>query len=184
MAQDDVERLQRQIIEDLVRIDSMLAKLLPKDPALLIAPMSHGKWSLAEHGFHIVLTLEDCWARFDRALVSDQAHVGTRTWSQKIALHAVLATHRYPRGKSTLPHLEPCVMLDRTSILGHLRVARDGLIGLERQLRLGSGHRASQHPVFGPIPFGQWVRLLLIHALHHKRLMQKMLGHGTKDGLS
>ena len=170
MAKEDIEQEQRRIVEDLVRIDAMIGKLLPDDRDVLMQPMALGKWSLAEHGLHIVLTLEDCAQRFESA---GQGQPGS--WSQRLALHAILVTFRFPSGRRAQTHLCPNIMLDRTTILSRLRESRDRLVALEKQLRLGTGHMAASHPEFGMISFSKWIRLLLIHAMHHKRLMRNML---------
>jgi hypothetical protein len=168
--------LQRRAIEDLVRIEAEVGKLLPLTHEALLRPATNGAWSPSEFGLHIVLTLEDCCVRFQQALSDSSIQSLQPTWTQKMAQKAVLVTFRFPTGKQADPGVTPQIMLDRETILHRLISSRDSLLDLERKLQRGDSQPFVAHPILGPMSFYSWIRVLLIHLLHHKLLMSKGLG--------
>ncbi len=168
------ESKQRAVLEDLVRIHRLLEKCLKEGGRHLLVPPPGGGWTLSESVLHVILTLEECAGNFEAARDTHRSLPAT-TWGQRLARRAVLMTFRWPPGLSASVSHQPDILLDEDTLLRRSLAARDHLVRLESVLRQDSRLCEIHHVTFGRITLDQAVRLLLIHALHHKSLMQRRL---------
>ncbi len=168
MTKDRDKALRRAILEDLVRIVAEVRKLLNRDLPELHRPGGGGRWSLAEVALHIVLVLEDCHQRFEEALDENREPPTPPSFTQILNQKMILTTFRYPSQLQALQGLVPGIMLTGDEICSRLEEAKDHLLRIEAILIGRHKTFLVQHPRFGAMSFFHWVRLVLIHTLHHK----------------
>lgn len=175
MTQNTDKTARRTIIEDLVRIVAEVKNLLNRELPVLHRPGPKGSWSLAEIGLHLVMTLEDCHQRFGTVLEDSSQTRPAASLGQILNQKVILTTFRYPSGLQAESNLLPRIMLAEDEICLRLEEAKDQLLMVEAALYGQQKTLKVTHPQFGPMSFFHWVRLLLIHCLHHKILSNKGL---------
>ena len=165
----------RELIEDLVRIESDLLRALPADEETVQSPAAAGQWSPAEHILHVALNLEVVARGFVAIVAGEEDGAEPPALKKSLAKKLVLSTWRIPSEAQTSESTQPRIILRRAELKTRLREARDELVALVHDGRASVQGLLLEHPYLGGMNFSDWIRFLLIHALHHKRLMRRSL---------
>ena len=163
----------RRALEDLLRIRTIVERALDEPHEILIAPGRHGAWSIAEHAMHIVLSLDECAQAFRGCPAVTEGNESS-TLGMTLSRKAAEWTFRYPGGLLAPTHLVPRSIPPKESIRQELRTTLDEVIRFAPEAKSRGGGANARHHLFGFMPFSSWARILLVHALHHRRLIREM----------
>lgn len=93
--------------------------------------------------------------------VADMHTVVTTTLLKWVAFYAPL---RWPHGVATMPEVDPQSEGTAPGPFADDRAELERLIA-----RFCEGERHGEHPIFGPLTHGQWMRWGYLHTDHHLR---------------
>jgi len=170
---DDLERsIVRLACEDLVRTRRIIQEFINSGDEN--TGVEIGRWGASELALHMILTLELTGASFQDIVREIPLPAPEMTWGRSIARHFVLMTYRIPEGRDCPPAARPLTILPTTELDRRLTTAWERLARLATRLA-GESRRACwiHHPALGPMSFREWVRFLLIHSLHHRRIARR-----------
>ncbi len=157
-------------VEDLVRTETPARRWHERCDGDPRDPGPDGAWSVSEQVLHVIKTLESVAEEFEARSLTEEQSEGDRRHVPRLA---VLTTWKIPLGKAqATPPVLPDVILGPDDLVPRLREARDALSRHVKGARgFGRGPRVI-HPNLGAMNIVEWTRFLLIHALHHERILE------------
>lgn len=141
-----------------------------------------GKWSTCDVLEHLALTYGGTVKGIQKRIV-EGPQGGSPTMKQLVGHLLVLEMGVFPFKRKSPEQVAPRGSMCGTDALALLKKnlsEMDAAFG-EYKAKQGTAGRIANHPILGPLTFGQWHKFHLNHALHH---MEQIAELRTAQGLS
>lgn len=154
-------------------VDGMSGEQLLRHP--------ENKWCAAEVLEHLYLTYTGTIRGFQKLLEAGKPLATEGRWRFRWNTFVVVGLGYLPAGRKapsvTLPKGLPWQKVKRE--LGEKIVAMDAIIA-ECEGRLGHRVPLLNHPLLGPLTATQWRKFHLVHGLHHRKQLLRLLEDTSK----
>ena len=133
------------------------------------------RWSLLEHGFHVVLA-NDLSLRNVRSLLARKGRLIRPCTPLVPEAEAVLRRGRIPRGRSRAPRfVTPPATIDLALVHEIIASTRQTLEGLApRSAELDAAPDCIPHQELGGLSASGWLRFARLHSAHHLVIMREL----------